>query len=131
MDFTFFLFLGIGLCFLLWLIWRLGKRAGFSKADKKFFHQRWKQLSGSNDSHYAVLEADKLLHLALEKKGYQGTVADQLKASAKLFTDLDNLWYAHKLRNRLAHELDFKVSPGEGRKALEYFHRALRDLKVF
>lgn len=131
MDFTFYLFLGLGLVFLLWIIWSLGKKTGFSKADKKFFQQKWTQLSAHTDLHYATMEADKLLHLALEKKGYQGSVADQLKAAGKLFSDLDNLWYAHKLRNRLAHELDFKVSDSEGRRALGYFHRALKDLRVF
>lgn len=131
MDVTFFLFLSIGLGFLLWLIRQLGKRTGFSKADKKFFHEKWRQLDTDHDLHHAVMEADKLLHLALEKKGYRGSMAEQLKSAGKLFSDLDNLWYAHKLRNRLAHELDFRVTTSEGQKTLGYFHRALKDLKVF
>ncbi len=60
----------------------------------------------------ALIDADKLFDFVLKKKGIKGeTLGERLK-NAKAFFDHDmyqQVWEAHKLRNRLVHEVDFSV----------------------
>ena len=58
----------------------------------------------------AVLEADKLLDYVLKSKKVRGeTLGDRLKNSKNLFStsSYNKVWEVHKLRNRLAHEMNF------------------------
>lgn len=105
-------------------------RKAFSKQEKRFFNLQWQIIKKQPDLKHAVLEADKLLNMILEKKGYRGTLGEKLKASAKLFTHLDAVWSAHKLRNKIAHELNFHVSLADGKQALNSFEKAFRDLQA-
>jgi transposase len=76
-----------------------------------------------------VLNADKLLDQALRERGLKGqTMAERMKSGAQLFSNRNNLWTAHKLRNRIAHETDVRVSYDDARYALSYFKQALKDV---
>ena len=77
-----------------------------------------------------IIEADKLLDFALKKYGYSGSLGEKLKKAGKLFSDENGVWVAHKMRNKLAHEINFQPSEFEFRSALESFRRALLDLKI-
>ena len=57
--------------------------------------------------------------------GYQGSFADKLKKAGPRFQNLDALWSAHKLRNRIAHEVGIHVQPKEAERALRAFEGAL------
>lgn len=77
----------------------------------------------------AVLNADKLLDQALKERGLRGeTMGDRLKSAKDLFTNRNNVWSAHKLRNRIAHEPDVRVTYDSARHALGDFKRALKDV---
>jgi hypothetical protein len=77
----------------------------------------------------AVLNADKLLDQALKDKGLRGeTMGDRLKSAKDLFTNRNDVWSAHKLRNRIAHESDVRVTYDAARRALGDFKRALKDV---
>ena len=82
------------------------------------------------DAKGAIMDADKLLDHVLKKKGYSGSLGDMLKKAETLFSDINSVWYAHKVRNRLAHEMAFTVSPQEGQNVLAKFKKAFRDLGV-
>lgn len=76
-----------------------------------------------------VLNADKLLDQALRERGLKGqTMAERMKSGAQLFSSRNNVWTAHKLRNRIAHETDVLVSYDDARHALVYFKQALKDI---
>ena len=81
------------------------------------------------DSHpkQAVLDADKLLDYALKEHGFKGALGEKMKAAGPRFSDLNGVWNAHKLRNRLAHEM-MDLKRGEAQSALKNFKRALNDL---
>ncbi|MEO6729481.1 MAG: hypothetical protein ABIM99_06190 [Candidatus Dojkabacteria bacterium] len=70
-------------------------------------------LTTSNDESKlktAVIEADKLLDYVLKSKKVKGeTLGDRLKSSKNLFStsSYNKVWEVHKLRNRLAHEMNF------------------------
>jgi hypothetical protein len=77
----------------------------------------------------AVLNADKLVEQAMREKGMKGqTMGEKLKNSPKSFSDINGLWNAHKLRNRIAHEPNIEVKYEETRAALMQFRKALKDL---
>jgi hypothetical protein len=80
----------------------------------------------------AVIEADKLVDDALSKSGYSGdTFGDRLSnIQPGTLLSLDGIWWAHKIRNRLAHEVDYFLRYTEARQALGYFEAALAELKL-
>ena len=103
-------------------------RKKFSQRDLDFFANEWRKIRAQRDGKHALLDADKLLHDVLSKKGYKGNVGDQLKNAKQLFTNLNDVWFAHKLRNQIAHELNMKLSLGDHQRALRIFEKALKDL---
>ena len=111
-----------------------GKRShNFNKEDYQVDFLRIEQsLSKDNASSYAmaIIEGDKLLDRALMEMGVQGrTMGDRLKRVGKTkFTQLNSVWYAHKLRNQIAHEHDFKPEYRQALHALETYKQALKDL---
>ena len=76
-----------------------------------------------------VVEADKLLDRALNEMGTPGkTMGERLKHSGNKFSELNSVWYAHKMRNQIAHEHDFKVNYNQSKHALATYKQALKDL---
>lgn len=104
----------------------------FNKADKRYLKRHWQELSGLADEHpdQAVLKADKLLDFALKKAGYQGTLGEKMKQARAVFRDNNGLWSAHKLRNRIAHEVGISVSSKQAKTALAAFKKAFFDLGI-
>lgn len=103
--------------------------------DKEFYQAEWLKIIntcelGNRDSlAMAVLSGDKLVDKAMIELGLNGkTMGEKLKNNPKKFSNLNGLWQAHKLRNRLAHETSFDVSKNEVTAALADFKRALKDL---
>lgn len=110
-----------------------GKRGKALDVDK--YRVRWLSIEQSiardNEAslHMAIINADKLVDQALRDKGITGqTMGDRLKASKASFTQLDALWGAHKLRNKIAHEPNVAIGYDQTRQALASFKRALKDL---
>lgn len=111
----------------------LGKRG--RPIDVEKYRVKWLSIEQSlmrdNEAsyHMAVLNADKLVDQALRDRGFAGqTMGDRIKAARNQFTRLDALWASHKLRNKIAHEPDVKVSYDQTRRTLAGFKRALKDL---
>jgi hypothetical protein len=131
MNFSLYLaiFLLVDLLLIIYVLYRKSRRT-FSKRELIYFQTEWQRIFSLQDGKHAVMEADKLLHHVLGKKGYAGTVGEQLKKAEKVFTSIDNVWSAHKLRNRIAHELDVRITPGEKQNALRAFEKALKDLRA-
>lgn len=87
---------------------------------------------GDNDLKVAILEADKVLDEALRSAGITGaTLGDRLKKiKSSQLPNIDAIWQAHKLRNQIAHENDFKLKRDLAERALGVYEKTLRDLKV-
>ncbi len=115
----------------LFLVVVFRKRKKYSDKDLNFIKMNWFRILdlSSSDLSKAVLDADKLLDFALLKKGKTGTLGEKLKSSNSLFSDINAVWGAHKLRNKIAHELK-KVDEKELRNAISVYKRALQDLGV-
>jgi hypothetical protein len=115
-----------GICMLFWI----SRKKKISTNEEAFIRNQWHLIQSGENSKNAILEADKLLDFALDKLGFQGSLGEKLKKSGPRFSNLNNVWSAHKLRNRLAHELNFKPNNNEMQRALSNFRKALCDLKI-
>ncbi len=111
-----------------------GRRShSFDKEDYQIDFLRIEQsLEKGNESSYsmAIIEGDKILDRAMLEMGVQGrTMGDRLKKIGKArFSQLNSVWHAHKLRNQIAHEHDFKPEYRQALHALEAYKQALKDL---
>ncbi len=99
---------------------------------------RWGEITKLLDSpreadwKVAVLESDKLMDDALARSGFSGdTFGDRLSnIQPGTLLSLDGIWWAHKIRNRLAHETDYFLRYTEARQAVGYFEAALAELQL-
>ncbi len=130
-NFNLYSVLFVFLFLLIFFVYRFfKKRTKFSFSEKAFFVRQFQKIQNESDLKHAIMESDKLLFLMLDKMGYSGNLGDKLKAGRKLFSNLEGVWFAHKLRNKIAHELNFKVDLATGKRALKQFERAFKDLKA-
>lgn len=123
--------IGAGLA-LLGAISFLAKRP-HKELDRDYFTRRWnelqKGLSKAEQWPMAVIQADNLLDEALKKRHFKGkTMGERMVSAQRTFTNNDMLWMGHKLRNRLVHEVDVKLTQKDVQKALMGLRQALKDL---
>jgi hypothetical protein len=79
---------------------------------------------------FALIEADKLVDDGLRKAGFLGdSFADRLeRLQPGQLSNLDALWDAHRLRNRVAHDVNFFLRYTEAKHAIEAYGAALKEL---
>ncbi len=80
----------------------------------------------------AVIEADTIVDDALARAGFPGaTFGDRLSnIQPGALLSLDGVWWAHKVRNRLAHEPDYFLRYTEARQVIGYYEAALAELQL-
>ncbi|MEK7673381.1 MAG: hypothetical protein AAB373_05875 [Patescibacteria group bacterium] len=122
-------FFAVDLVIAFLILYRRFKRSGLKPEELQYIKSHWIRIIDSFKSHpkEAILDADKLLDYALGKKGLQGNLGEKLKQAKGRFTDINQVWNAHKLRNKIAHEL-MEIDIGEAKMALAQFKRGLNDL---
>jgi hypothetical protein len=111
----------------------LGKKVVPAKLNQEFYQTRWSELLArvktSDGMALAVIDADKLVDDALKKRHFKGkTMGERLVSAQRTLSDNDAVWYAHKLRNRLVHEDNVRLTKRDVQKALSGFRQALKDL---
>ncbi|MBP6005694.1 hypothetical protein KA531_02230 [Candidatus Saccharibacteria bacterium] len=79
-----------------------------AKVDQIKVDQNLAQIQGLESSNpvLAVIEADKLLDYVLKGVSSKGGFTDRLKSQEYRLKNAQSIWDAHKLRNRLVHDLD-------------------------
>lgn len=110
-----------------------------SNISKKEAQESWHRIQehfyrgGESDLKVAILEADKLLNDALCDAGVMGTqLGERLKkATTQQVPNLNEIWQAHKLRNQIAHEPNFRLKRDLAERALDIYETALKNLGVF
>lgn len=77
----------------------------------------------------AIISADNFIDDILRRMGFQGKhVADRLEqVSRDDFVSLERLWRAHRTRNQLVHEPDFKLTSEEGMETLKDYEAFLKE----
>lgn len=119
---------------ILFAVISLTKR-GPQALDVEKYRTRWltieQQLKRDETGSFpmSVLNADSLLDQALKDKGIQGTtMGERMKNMQKTWSNANNVWTAHKLRNQIAHEPDVRLDYESTRRTLMAFKQALKDV---
>lgn len=118
---------------ILWLVGRTGRRVSEKEREKASATWRYvNELMTSEDDHAwtkAIFEADKLLEWSLGLTGVSGKgLGEKLRNGRKSIRNIDDVWNAHKLRNRLAHEMNMQINKYEAVNAVKSFETAIRNL---
>lgn len=100
-------------------------------------NQRWenivKRFSLGDDANMklAIIEADNLMDEILKLMSLPGeNMGERMKQFEKHeLASIDQLWEAHKLRNRIVHEPGLRLMHEEAQKALEGYEAALKELE--
>lgn len=81
---------------------------------------------------FAIIEADKLVNDSLMTAGYLGdTMGERLMSIQKeQLVSIDGLWEAHKIRNKIAHEVNYFLRYAEARRAIQLFESVLQELGI-
>lgn len=104
------------------------RRRGMSPAGKAKVEKALQQAMSQQDPVRRVWSMDTVLDLALGELGFAGSLGDKLKKAGPRLPNLQAVWEAHKLRNRLAHEHDASIKPAELDRAVRILEHAVRSL---
>jgi len=99
---------------------------------------RWQQAIGrletANEAEYklAIIEADAMVDEALKRLGFGGqTMEERLQnISPLVFTNLQELKDAHRLRNNIVHDPNFLLSMDQARRAMGVYQQSLTELDL-
>ena len=134
MDFDSIIWLILGLLLLIAFefLWFFRKRGKLTKRDQDFIKKEYQEIQkmAERDVKHAILMSDKLFDYVLLKRGFPGSLGDKLKRAESFFSSPNNVWAAHKLRNRIVHEVGFEPLAQEVSKALSSYKQALWELGV-
>lgn len=130
-----FLLVAVLLLAVVGVIYLVFSSKGNTKLNVARFQTKWLEIENSvsrnNEASWqlAILNADKLLDQALRESRYKGTtMGERMKSAQKVWSNANYVWGAHKVRNRLAHETDVKLSYDITLRSLSAFKQALKDL---
>lgn len=123
--------------YLLFMGWK--NFLGYKSAEEKRAIRQWdrieKRLVSKKESEYkvSIIEADSILDDAFQKMGFKGdTMEEKLRQmTPDALPDLDQVIYAHDVRNNVAHDPDYQLSLDQAKKTLAIYKKAFRDLDVF
>lgn len=110
----------------------------YTKQEKEIANDkavRWQkildQVNSDNPNNWkvAILEADVLLNDVLGEQGFFGeTVSDKLKdAQTSNIESIQFAWDAHKIRNNIAHQIDYNITQHEARMAISMYERFFNE----
>jgi hypothetical protein len=124
------IFVAVDVLIVAYVIWRRTRRK-ISEKDILDIQKVWKDIIRQKDMRHAIMDADKLLDHALGLYGYRGNLGNKLKKSAERFNNINNVWTAHKIRNNIAHQINYQVDEKTYRNTMIAFKSAFMDLKIF
>lgn len=103
---------------------------------REHIHKKWDKIisviksNDERDLRLAIIEVDSLIDEILKEHGHPGhDMGERMKSiHSGEFSNLDDLWMAHKTRNRLVHEAGYKISKEEAKKIIAIYHKCMEDL---
>ncbi len=107
---------------------------GAKKAYKQWSKIKSRLEKGSEQEYkLAVIEAESLIDDVLAKNGYKGdSITEKLsQLNSTLLPNIDQVSEAHKIRNNIVHDPDYKLAPDTAKRTLAVYEKALQDLDAF
>ena len=123
----FFLLLAFFFWSIFWFILLIRKEK-FPENRKKFFLQKISEIKKFSDFEKRILSYDKILDQILKEKKYSWTMWEKMKKFWINFLNQNEIWFAHKMRNKIAHEINPKISEKDFLKAEKVFLREIRNI---
>ncbi len=112
----------------------LGMPAVSKRKGIKAWQQILRRLQKGDEAQnkIAIIEADKIFSEILKQMGYRGeTVAEQLKLiTIAQLSNIEEIWQAHKIRNKIVHEPSFQLSNYEAQAIIDIYHQAFKELNL-
>lgn len=107
----------------------LRKKPQISHKIGQKFIQKIKDTKNLAPSH-AILESHKIFVTTLSQIYPETslTAAQKIAKIANRFPNTGKIWHFHKLRNKIAHEIEIKVSKTDAENARNNFIRALKSI---
>jgi len=91
-----------------------------------------KRIEGGSEKEYkiSILEADDLLYKALEEADVQGDTFEELveHASRRILPNSDDILQAHKIRNLIVHDVNYRLDSNLAKKTLDDYEKAIRNV---
>ncbi|MBU0766169.1 hypothetical protein KKF55_00040 [Patescibacteria group bacterium] len=113
---------------LLYMGWSLkNSKQKLSPSVQKKILALWSAMEKLDDPMRKLMEADSIFDRSLKELGYEGSLGEKLKAAGHRIPNLNAVWSAHKLRNRLAHESGSYVNDSDVKDALRAFKKAINS----
>jgi len=110
------------------LTFRFSGKKQLTKGQRNYYRKEIQKVSTLPSSSERIMRYDMIMYHILKDYGYSGTVGDQLKAKPRMMKNLNAIWSLHKLRNKLAHDMDTVSAGLLERKAQEFEKEVLRLL---
>ncbi len=130
----FFLLLSFFFWSIFWFILLIRKEK-FPENRKKYFLNKLNEIKNFNNfknfrDNYEkkILNYDKILDQVLKEKKYSWTLWEKMKKFWVNFLNQNEIWFAHKMRNQIAHELHSEISEKNFLKAEKIFLREIKNM---
>ena len=112
----------------LFFVWKMSRRRGLPAALRERLMEAFRRLEEMPDVHRRVIEAEKIIDHALVTLGFNGTFGEKLTKAGPRFADVEAIWRAHKVRNRIAHEVGVMVTLTDADTAVAAFRKGVSNL---
>lgn len=118
--------------FIVLVIWMLVylkiKKINPLNINKKLrFIEYLNQIRNLNSSNEQIIELDKLLDQVMKCLGYRWTLWQKI-SYANIFINKGNIKHAHYVRNKIAHEIEYKIPNREKEQVISSYIREINNL---
>lgn len=129
----------VGLAVIIFVIWLIARRrrSALEPTSLEKIEETWRQIEELVKQNQpmswkmAILEADKILDYALKSLALPGQdLGERLRVAHYNYPAVNEVWPAHKMRNRLVHETDYQITQREAARAIEQYRRTLKVLRA-
>ncbi|OGN01387.1 MAG: hypothetical protein A3B91_03650 [Candidatus Yanofskybacteria bacterium RIFCSPHIGHO2_02_FULL_41_29] len=107
-------------------------KAAYGGASQSRWEEVVRHIESSSEAEWklALIEADKLVDNLLKSAGFTGdTMGERLTNVEKgQLANLEGLWEAHKIRNKIVHDVNYFLRYGEAKRAVELYEKILEEL---
>ena len=107
------------------------KPLGAKKVMKQWLKIKGRLETGlESEFKLAIIEADSILDDVLKKLGYSGeSLGERLKqVKVDILPSLENVEEAHKIRNNIVHDPDYRLNLAEAEKIISFYEKILTEL---
>lgn len=118
----------VAVAILLFIILFLKSKIKLSDSQKAQFQKLFQSILSQPEIEKQIIQLDSLLCKVLTALGYKGSLGEILKQKPKEVPNIQEIWFAHKLRNSLAHEVGYSLSLKEAQRSIEIFSKIINTL---